>query len=222
MKKLVVSTIISLLGSIALFAQAPTFSVGLKWQPNSEPELSGYRLYRGTQSGKYDWKIDTGLVTATEVSGLEPGRTYFFALTALGADFGTVKMESEYSNEVSYTTPAGEPATAPANIKAVRTLTSIKVTWDAAPTEQYVGRWHVNYAIRGKGPQPALIVTEPTVTLTTADIADVYEIFVVAEGILGRGPAAFVEVPNLPPAPIGLEVTAGTLKVVYATPLISQ
>ncbi len=215
MKKLL-ATLTATILTMAAFGQN-TFKVGLQWTPNTEPDITKYRVYRGDGPGVYNWNQDVGMETTVSVGGLQPGRTYFFAVTAF-ADF----LESDKSNEVVYNTPAGAPATAPTGIKVIRTLTDITVTWDAAPEDQFVQRWLVAYAIKNKGPQPGLTVTEPKAVLTTQSTTDVYEIFITADGILGKSPAAFVEVPGIPPAPIGLEIVPGSLKVVYSTQLISQ
>jgi len=194
-----------------------TFEVGLTWTPNSEPDITKYRVYRGDGPGVYNWHQDVGLETTVSVGNLLPGRTYVFAVTAW-ADF----LESDKSNEVSYTTPDALPVTEPTNLKIIRSLADLTITWDLPPTNQFVKRWHVSYAIKNKGPQPSIIVTEPKVVIITTNKVDVYDVFLVAEGILGKSPAAYIQVPGIPPAPIGLEIVPGSLKVVYSSSAISQ
>ena len=75
--------------------------VTLAWDPNSEPDLAGYRLYHGLQTGQYDHIIDVGNVTTKTVTDLEAGLTYYFVVTA----YNTAGLESDPSNEVSYTVP---------------------------------------------------------------------------------------------------------------------
>ena len=79
---LVVSTILALAPSSALAGQ-----VSLTWDLNTEPDIYGYYLYFGTQSGSYD---DPGSPLFIEhpgdvitVTGLQGGQEYFFALTAV-------------------------------------------------------------------------------------------------------------------------------------------
>ncbi len=81
---------------------APTFGpiVRLAWDPNSEPDLAGYRLYQSERSGQYEesapvLEIPAGTETCT-VGPLPPG-TYFWVLTA----FDDSLRESGHSNEVS-------------------------------------------------------------------------------------------------------------------------
>jgi hypothetical protein len=71
--------------------------VNLAWDPNTEPDLAGYRVYYGLGSRNYDHVMDVGNCTTFVVTGLEQGRTYYFAATAVN----TGDMESDFSNEVS-------------------------------------------------------------------------------------------------------------------------
>ena len=72
-------------------------SLVLTWRPNSEVDLSGYRIYYGTKSGEHPYFIDVGNTTRFEVTNLEGGVRYYFVLTAY--DFWG--NESGPSNEVS-------------------------------------------------------------------------------------------------------------------------
>ena len=71
--------------------------IRIAWDPNTEPDLAGYRVYYGTASGTYEEPIDTGNVTTYTLTGLILGQTYFISVTALD----TSNNESGYSNEVS-------------------------------------------------------------------------------------------------------------------------
>ena len=76
-------------------------SVDLEWDPNTEPELAGYKIYWGTSSGNYTFSKDVGKTTSYTVTGLDEGKTYYFVATAYdGSD-----NESGYSNQISYTVP---------------------------------------------------------------------------------------------------------------------
>jgi len=72
--------------------------VTLQWDPNEgEGErVAGYRVYYGTESGNYENFIDVGHRTECKISGLEEGKTYFFAAKAYDA----AGLESDFSNEV--------------------------------------------------------------------------------------------------------------------------
>jgi hypothetical protein len=70
--------------------------VTLEWDPNTETDLAGYKIYYGTASGSYSTPIPIGLQSTYTITGLEPG-TYYFAVTAFNSD----GLESAFSNEVS-------------------------------------------------------------------------------------------------------------------------
>jgi chitinase len=71
--------------------------VTLAWDPNSETDLAGYRVYYGTSSGLYPNVTDVGNMTTATISNLTAGQTYYFSATA----YDTQGRESGYSNEVS-------------------------------------------------------------------------------------------------------------------------
>jgi hypothetical protein len=72
--------------------------VDLAWDPNTEPDLAGYQVYYGTESGEYIYFIDVGNTTTYRLDGLLDGVTYYIAVTA----YDIAENESDYSNEVAY------------------------------------------------------------------------------------------------------------------------
>jgi hypothetical protein len=80
-------------------ASPTTSSATLTWNANTETDLAGYKVYRGTSPGTYGAPIATlqGNVTNYVATGLQLGMTYYFAVTA----YDTAGNESVYSNEVS-------------------------------------------------------------------------------------------------------------------------
>jgi hypothetical protein len=81
-------------------SSSATASAILMWDPVSDPNLGGYRVYFGTASGSYFKPgISVGKHEAYELRGLSRRTTYYFAVTAY--DF--LGNESAYSNEVSRT-----------------------------------------------------------------------------------------------------------------------
>ena len=74
-------------------------SATLTWNPNTETDLAGYKVYVGTASGTYGAPIDVGNVTTFQVVNLSQGQTYYFAVTA----YDYSGNESGFSNEVSKT-----------------------------------------------------------------------------------------------------------------------
>jgi len=82
---------------LLLFGNVHAFSVKLQWDPNTEPDLAGYKLYYGTASQNYSHTIDLGQVNSYQVGNLQDGLKYYFAVTAYDIDGN----ESGFSNEVS-------------------------------------------------------------------------------------------------------------------------
>ncbi len=82
---------------------ATAASVTLAWDPNSEPDVAGYRLYYGTPAGNFGTVVNTGNVTNYTVSDLQQTATYGFYVTC----YNTSGLESEPSNVVEYTVPTG-------------------------------------------------------------------------------------------------------------------
>ena len=86
----VLFTIVSCFKSRAL---APG-TLTLAWDPSSDPSVVGYRLYEGNASQTYTNLVDVGTNLVATVSGLVPGATYFFAVTA----YDDTGLESAFSD----------------------------------------------------------------------------------------------------------------------------
>ena len=71
--------------------------VMVSWNPNSEPDLLGYKIYYGTVSHQYSHILDVGNTTSYVVSNLMHDMQYYFALTA----YDVHGNESDFSIEVS-------------------------------------------------------------------------------------------------------------------------
>lgn len=76
-------------------------SVTLAWDPNSEPDLAGYKLYYGAVKGAYEFAIDVGNQTTYTIPGFIEGEDYYFAVTA----YNVLGLESAFSDETSYPGP---------------------------------------------------------------------------------------------------------------------
>lgn len=88
---------------ILFFAVAsPAAILSLSWEPNTEPDLAGYKIYYDkNHSGSFQNVVDVGNVVEYTLVGLESGETYRFALTAY--DF--FNNESDFSAETDVTIP---------------------------------------------------------------------------------------------------------------------
>jgi fibronectin type 3 domain-containing protein len=99
--KRVALILLVLWGALATLASAQ--SVALAWDTNAN--TTGYHLHYGAASRSYTVSVDTKLVTAYTVTGLVPGATYYFAVSAYNAT-----GESPLSNEVSVNTAPVPPS----------------------------------------------------------------------------------------------------------------
>ena len=79
-------------------------SVTLAWDPSPGSDIAGYNIYYGPHTQVYTNTTPVGNVTNATIGGLLLGATYFFAATAVN----TSGLESDFSNEVSYTVPSSE------------------------------------------------------------------------------------------------------------------
>lgn len=85
-------------GGPAIVLPAGSNSAVLKWSPNTEPDLAGYRVYYGTEPRQYFQAKGQGIVVVGNsftVTGLSSGVRYYFAVTA----FDEASNESDYSAE---------------------------------------------------------------------------------------------------------------------------
>jgi fibronectin type 3 domain-containing protein len=113
---------IMLLGSLC----APVFAttdITLSWDTNTEPDLTGYRVYQSAVSSVYSkttGKVcDVAKTSTTCVITALPDGTYFWVATAYDGNGN----ESPFSNEVSVKLDTTPPSS-PKNLKQV----SVKVT----------------------------------------------------------------------------------------------
>ena len=87
----------------ARHANAGQASVTLDWDASTDPEVAGYNIYYGAASGLYTNMVSVGEVNSATITNVVPGATYYFAATA----YNTVGLESDFSNEIPCTVPAG-------------------------------------------------------------------------------------------------------------------
>jgi hypothetical protein len=79
-----------------LLAEASAVSVA--WSPNSEPDIAGYLVYFGTQSGLYSGSLNVGNVTSVQMNTPDNTTTYYFAVEA----YSSSGLHSDMSAEVSW------------------------------------------------------------------------------------------------------------------------
>lgn len=92
----IMATLIIVMTSLG---SAAAFEIVLQWDPNSEDNLAGYKLYYGTASRTYNMVVDVGKSESVSIAGLDANRPYFFAVSA----YDTSRKESGYSDEITHT-----------------------------------------------------------------------------------------------------------------------
>jgi hypothetical protein len=77
-------------------------TVSLSWDSSADPNVTGYKIYYGTNSHVYANCMDVKNVTNAKIAVPSDGVTYYFAATT----YDSAGNESDYSNEAVYTLPA--------------------------------------------------------------------------------------------------------------------
>jgi hypothetical protein len=74
-------------------------NVTIAWDPNSESDLAGYKVYIGTVQAGYFQVIDVGNITQYNIASqyFQTSNVYYFVVTA----YNLSHLESSPSNEVS-------------------------------------------------------------------------------------------------------------------------
>lgn len=99
--------VLSTLFSLALVVAASAASI--TWDPNTEPDLGGYRIYWGPTSRGYTNLLTIPAAPGVRITNWVPVVTVgFVAVTA----FSTNGLESDYSNEISVTNKPAAPKNA--------------------------------------------------------------------------------------------------------------
>ncbi|MFC2059965.1 hypothetical protein ACFLTZ_02575 [Chloroflexota bacterium] len=109
-----------------LTATPGDFQVSLDWNDNTEPDLSGYNVYRSLTSGSGYSKVNGSLASTSNYTdtGLSNNSTYYYVVTAVD----NLSAESGYSDEVS-TIPNVAPAV-PNGLIATAGDTQVSLDWN--------------------------------------------------------------------------------------------
>ncbi len=132
-------------GCVAMFMQCAAFasqSVTLTWDPNTDTNVVGYKIYFGGTSQVYTNSISVGNVTNTTITGLLDGTTYFFAATTYDAS----GVESDFSNEASYNTGGTNlVSTSPVSTNTIPVvIPNLPPTSNLPPTLNSLGNLTIN------------------------------------------------------------------------------
>lgn len=88
---------ITVLISLVWAATASALDVKLQWDPNTESDLAGYKVYYGVNGLASPEHLDVNNQTIATVTGLDPAQNYSFAVAA----YNTSGLEGPYSNVVT-------------------------------------------------------------------------------------------------------------------------
>ncbi|UFS69117.1 Ig-like domain-containing protein [Geomonas sp. RF6] len=139
---------------ILLASAAPSFaaSVILDWDPSTDADLSGYKVYyqadsaaipfKGTGATQGSAPIDVANTTTATVDGLDPARSYFFAVTA----YNSVGTESVYSNIIEIPEAVAPIVTISSPLASASVSGTVPVTASASDN---VGVAKVEFYING-------------------------------------------------------------------------
>ncbi len=83
---------------VVLAAPAAAGTIGVAWNPVTDSDLVGYRVFYGTSAGTYTSQQDVGNTTSLTLSGLPDCSTYYVAVKARDA---AGNISATYSTEIS-------------------------------------------------------------------------------------------------------------------------
>ena len=95
-------------------------SITVRWDPVSDPNLAGYRVYYGEGNGTYSQSLDLGAITQHTISGLPDCTVHYVALKSID-NLGQVS--SQFSSEISGFTRPTLASVTPAVVVAGGTAT---------------------------------------------------------------------------------------------------
>ena len=145
LQKMLVRSVLAAILSLGMSATSFATTVMLQWDANSETDLAGYKVYHSPESSPLEGTIplDVSKQTTATISGLDPEKSYRFAVTAYNAS----GIESSYSNIVSIEeqSPPTVAISSPADNINVSGLVSINVN-----ASDNVGVTKVEYYVNGE------------------------------------------------------------------------
>ncbi|MCU0225818.1 MAG: Ig-like domain-containing protein [Acidobacteria bacterium] len=135
---------------VVLFAATGALYAGtmsIAWDPVSDSDLAGYKVYYGTAPGNYTMSKDVGNATSTTLTGLDPCTRYHVAVKAY--DTGGLESAS-YSNEIAgLPRPVLNTVTPAAGDQgASLTLTLAGESYDSGATVEFSGTGITVVAVR--------------------------------------------------------------------------
>jgi hypothetical protein len=121
LRSLLALSIMLVCASSTLYAQT------LMWDPNTETDIAGYKVYQGTQTGTYGTPIDVGNTTTYVPTGVDWTKRAYFAVQA----YNTSGMTSPLSAEAVWTPASITTFTSLSASVTYPVVTGTPVTWTA-------------------------------------------------------------------------------------------
>lgn len=123
-------------GGLILAGSSGSGAAVLRWDASPEPDVTGYKFYSGTKSRNYNVVLDVGTPTTTQIGLLDPGCTYFFAVTA----YNNTGMESAFSEEISYVLPIDgtNAAIIPSSLLVLGNAAAVRLSFSGKGGQTYL------------------------------------------------------------------------------------
>lgn len=177
----------------------------LAWDASTSANTGGYKIYYGVSSGNYTSSVDAGNVTAYQITGLQNGTKYFFAVKSYD---NTKTAESTFSNEINAIVPT--PITVTADFTASATSGDPGMVVSFTPvTTGTISQWSWNF-----GDGATSTAQNPTHTYNLAGSYTVSLTVTGADGTASKSVPNFITVAAaaaLPPvADFTVNATTGT------------
>jgi len=216
-RSLLLSAIFTVGSLLGWAGQPPQTSVTLAWELALDDDVIGYRLYYGGESQTYTNAVSVGNATEVTIEPLIPGATYYFSVAAVGQN----GLESDFSNEVTYTVPgmAFDPFDVQiesAGVVSAGDTATARLQWSPARIETlgyliYLGERSTVYSqtIWVSAPATEFEINELQLGATYYFAVSVISIDG-TEGPLSREMSVTAPPPSLPVVEPGLEVIPGS------------
>jgi len=132
-----------------VIAEPQTSEISLRWDPITSETIGGYRVYVGTEADEFLYTLDTDRPTASAlVRGLQPGSTYYFAITAI-----LEGRESEQKSETVSATVFG------VKLEVTPQNNSLLLEWNSLQRESPISFFLLEY-----GTEPDTYTEQRTLT----------------------------------------------------------
>jgi Concanavalin A-like lectin/glucanases superfamily/Fibronectin type III domain/Divergent InlB B-repeat domain len=165
------SRLLGAVASLLVIALSPCLAVQsctLAWDASSDSAIAGYKLRYGTTSGNPSQSIDVGKSTTRTVSNLNDATTYYFTVVA----YNTAGVDSQPSNQVSYTTPGGSSSgyvltvTNGTGDGTYAPASQVPVSANPPAAGQVFATWTGDYQILANPSSPTTTATMPSLNAT--------------------------------------------------------